>query len=100
MGTVSDLVEQARNPDAGAFDGPAKYAAYLEGLCQELADEVEKLRGLLREARDDVAECMGQETKPHRIKANKVRLAAIDEAIGEGLVDIDDERANSGVADR
>ena len=39
-----DLVEQARNPDAGAYDSPARYAAYLEGLCQELADEVERLR--------------------------------------------------------
>jgi hypothetical protein len=51
----------------------------------ELVDaltEIERLRELLREARCDVAEIAGQQTKQHRIEAYREQLAAIDAALG------------------
>jgi chromosome segregation ATPase len=60
--------------------------AELERLRDEevrLTSEVGKLRLLLRDARDEVAEIAGQQTKRHRIEEYREQLAAIDEALGD-----------------
>jgi len=64
----------------------------LERMCQEVGTltyqggqreiEIERLRNLLRDARDDVAELAGQQTKQRHIEAYREQLAEIDAAIG------------------
>jgi hypothetical protein len=49
---------------------------------REQLAETERLRELLREARGDVAEIAGQQTKQHRIEAYRDQLAEIDAALG------------------
>ena len=56
----------------------------LRRALQWSASEIEKLRALLEDARDDVAECVGRETKPRRVEAYKSQLAAIDKALLNG----------------
>jgi chromosome segregation ATPase len=56
--------------------------------------EAERLRELLRDARDDVAEIAAQQTKRHRIEEYREQLAAIDEALGEGAEKIVTTGAN------
>lgn len=47
----------------------------------EIARKYEALLGLLREARDDVAEIAAQQGKPHRIREYRQLLCVIDAAL-------------------
>jgi predicted nucleic acid-binding Zn-ribbon protein len=63
-----------------------KFMEEIERLRDEevrLTREVGKLRLLLRDARDDVDEIAGQQTKRHRIEEYREQLAEIDAALEE-----------------
>jgi hypothetical protein len=46
---VSDIVADIHDFDLGAFASPEEALAALAGLADDAADEIERLRGLLRE---------------------------------------------------
>jgi septal ring factor EnvC (AmiA/AmiB activator) len=68
-----DIDEQRRLRDHFG-DRAAKYHAELDRLRRELAEA----RELLREARDDVAECANHTHKPPAVEFYRNQLAAID----------------------